>query len=259
MLVSEYCRNTREILSPLKSSCPGSVLQDNPGHATRTRKGRRPQLSESEDGDCVGGGGAGWAACTLPRPRPAPSSGQEASVGRSVSVPPRLPVTSLPRHKVGPLSLCCQFAMSDVQEATHYWGLAFPLDPRVLQPRPRPRPPAAGAPAPPPLPLQLAALYTSSVQRHQPRSCLACCTQLRDTARPRASSLTAAPAAASCPAAEARRGSCFSLGVYREGGEARAEAATEQRSPTDRKEAASEALALISSLNNPIKVRRGIF
>ena len=130
--------------------------------------------------------------------------------------------------------------MSDVQEATHYWGLAFPLDPRVLQP-------------------QLAALYTSSVQRHQPRSCLACCTQLRDTARPRASSLTAAPAAASCPAAEARRGSCFSLGVYREGGEAPAEANTEQRSPTDRKEAASEALALISSLNNPIKVRRGIF
>ena len=82
MLVSEYCRNTREILlSPLKSSCPGSVLQDNPGHATRTRKGRRPQLSESEDGD--------WAAYTLPQPRPAPSSGQEASVGRSVSVPPR--------------------------------------------------------------------------------------------------------------------------------------------------------------------------
>ena len=195
------------------------MLQDNPGHATRTRKGRRPQLSESEDGD--------WAACTLPRPRPAPSSGQEASVGRSVSVPPRLPVTSLPRHKVGPLSLCCQFATSDVQEATHYWGLAFPLDPRVLQPRPRPRPPAAGAPAPPPLPLQLAALYTSSVQRHQPRSCLACCTQLRDTARPRASSLTAAPAAASCPAAEARRGSCFSLGVYGEGGEAPAEAATD--------------------------------
>ena len=212
------------------------MLQDNPGHATSTRKGRRPQLSESEDGDCVGGGGAGWAACTLPRPRPAPSSGQEASVGRSVSVPPRLPVTSLPRHKVGPLSLCCQFAMSDVQEATHYWGLALPLDTRVLQP-------------------QLAALYTSSVQRHQPRSCLACCTQLRDTARPRASSLTAAPAAASCPAAEARRGSCFSLGVYGEGGEAPAEAATEQWSPTDRKEAASEALALISSLNNPIKVR----
>ena len=155
--------------------------------------------------------------------------------------------------------MSCQFATSDVQEATHYWGLAFPLDPRVLQPRPRPRPPAAGAPAPPPLPLQLAALYTSSVQRHQPRSCLACCTQLRDTARPRASSLTAAPAAASCPAAEARRGSCFSLGVYGEGGEALAEAATEQRSPTDRKEAASEALALISSLNNPIKVRWGIF
>ena len=47
--------------------------------------------------------------------------------------------------------------------------------------------------------------------------------------------------------------------VYREGGEAPAEAATEQRSPTDRKEAASEALALISSLNNPIKVRWGIF
>ena len=135
--------------------------------------------------------------------------------------------------------------MSDVQEATRYWGLALPLDPRSWSPRPRP--------------LQLAALYTSSVQRHQPRSCLACCTQLRDTARPRASSLTAAPAAASCPAAEARRGSCFSLGVYGEGGEAPAEAATEQRSPTDRKEAASEALALISSLNNPIKVRRGIF
>ena len=147
-----------------------------------------------------------------------------------------------------------QFAMSGVQEATHYWGLAFPLDPRVLQPRPRPRPPAAGAPAPPPLPLQLAALYTSSVQRHQPRSCLACCTQLRDTARPRASSLTAAPAAASCPAAEARRGSCFSLGVYGEGGEVTPAQGTEQRSPTDRKEAASEALALISSLNNPIKV-----
>ena len=168
-------------------------------------------------------------------------------MGRSVSVPPRLPVTSLPRHKVGPLSLCCQFAMSDVQEATHYWGLALP------------RPPAAGAPAPPPLPLQLAALYTSSVQRHQPRSCLACCTQLRDTARPRDSSLTAAASCPSCPAAEARRGSCFSLGVYGESGEALAEAATEQRSPTDRKEAASEALALISSLNNPIKVRRGIF
>ena len=139
MLVSEYCRNTREILSPLKSSCPGCVLQDNPGHATRTRKGRRPQLSESEDGDCVGGGGAGWAACTLPRPRPAPSSGQEASVGRSVSVPPRLPVTSLPRHKVGPLSaVSLQRPMCRRRPATGAWP--SPWTPACCSPAPAPAP-----------------------------------------------------------------------------------------------------------------------
>ena len=162
-------------------------------------------------------------------------------MGRSVSVPPRLPVTSLPRHKVGPLSLCCQFAMSDVQEATHYWGLALPLDPRPLSPSSWPRSTPAASSA-----TSRAAASPAAPSCGTPRGPAPAPSQLR-------------PAAASCPAAEARRGSCFSLGVYGESGEAPAEANTEQRSPTDRKEAASEALALISSLNNPIKVRRGIF
>ena len=82
-------------------------MQENPGYATRTRK-RRPQLSESEDGDPVLGRRSGMtlsrqdsagtgdglgARNTLPhsghrghRHRP----GADTSVARSMSVPPKI-------------------------------------------------------------------------------------------------------------------------------------------------------------------------
>ena len=58
----------------------------------------------------------------------------------------------------------------------------------------------------------------------------------------------------SAPLQDLRRQSCFSLSLLQG-----AEAEEEARSPCTRREAACEALRLISCLNNPIKVRLRIF
>lgn len=85
------------------------------GTSSRSRQKRRPQLSESEDGESI--------VRSLEHRNTLPSRGHGQhrpveSVMRSLSVPPSK-ISTLPKHDKEPL---------------HFWGLAFPLDSSVLQP-----------------------------------------------------------------------------------------------------------------------------
>lgn len=70
---------------------------------------------------------------------------------------------------------------------------------------------------------------------------------LQVSSRPRSSSLTASGVSEAQPL-DLRRQSCFSLTLLHQ------PEAEEDKSPSSRREAACEALRLISCLNNPIKV-----
>ena len=158
------------------SSIGSYSFQENPGYSTRTRK-RRPQLSESEDGDPIVGSRQGpvvvrqdsYSRNTLPiraRHRPLTASLGSEPVNRSVSVPPKILPATLPRP--------------DTKEPAHYWGLAFPLNPTVLQPS-DPQPPPDQRPSPPspppaviPMSLPLSLLYTNGLYEHDPTTCLNC-------------------------------------------------------------------------------------
>ena len=96
-------------------------IQDVPGYSGRQSR-RRPQLSESEDGEPVTGRDLGKVARqdTFSR-NTFPARGKQRSLrapdtSRSVSVPPK-PFSSLP---------------SDMTREPAYWGLAHPLSQVVL-------------------------------------------------------------------------------------------------------------------------------
>merc|ERR1712013_395993 len=168
------------------SSVGSFTFQDVPGYSGRQSR-RRPQLSESEDGEPVSGRDLGKVARqdTFSR-NTFPARGKQHSLrapdtSRSVSVPPK-PFSSLP---------------SDSAKEPAYWGLAHPLSQAVLYP------PESSTTAPPTLTTDLARLPailgsllvppspSSSSSCHSPAQCLACY-RLQLSARPRASSLTAA-------------------------------------------------------------------
>ena len=156
-----------------------------PGYSGRQSR-RRPQLSESEDGEPVTSRDLGKVARqdTFSR-NTFPARGKQRSLrapdtSRSVSVPPK-PFSSLP---------------SDTTREPAYWGLAHPLSQAVLYP-------SESSSASPltltsdhlaQLPALIGSLLTpssSSTSLHTPALCLACY-RLQLSARPRASSLTAA-------------------------------------------------------------------
>ena len=152
------------------SSIGSYSFQENPGYSTRTRK-RRPQLSESEDGDPIVGTRQNvvrhdsYSRNTFPiRARQRPSTaGAAEQVNRSVSVPPKILPANQPR--------------SDMKEPAHYWGLAFPLNPGVLQPSDPSLP--ASPPLPSslpviPMPIPLSILYTNGLYAHNKQTCLIC-------------------------------------------------------------------------------------
>ena len=152
------------------SSIGSYSFQENPGYGTRTRK-RRPQLSESEDGDPIVGPRQGavvvrhdsYSRNTFPiraRHRPLTASLGSEPVNRSVSVPPKILPPTLTRP--------------DSKEPAHYWGLAFPLNPGVLQPcDPQPSPPSP-SPSVIPMSLPLSILYTNGLYQHDTTTCLNC-------------------------------------------------------------------------------------
>ena len=102
--------------------------QDVPGYPGGRHSRRRPQLSESEDGDAVlGARGAGAVAVrreetfsrnTFPARGKQRQARTAVDAGRSVSVPPK-PFTALAQ---------------DTSREPSYWGLAHPLDHSVLYP-----------------------------------------------------------------------------------------------------------------------------
>jgi len=229
------------------SSIGSYSFTENPGYS-RTRKHRRPQLSESEDGDTSAslqpGGGSlnyGRNSHTLPgRGRGQGGRGGGDIVERCASVPPAKNQYTLPRP--------------DIKESSgQYWGLAFPLNPQVLLPSDPVSPPSVPPPAcgSCPMPLQLSKLFTNSQYQHEPGQCLKCY-DVKVSTRPRSSSLTASGVSVSeAKTQDLRRQSCFSLTLLQQ-----PEPETEgDKSPSSRREAACEALRLISCLNNPIKAK----
>ena len=179
--------------------------QENPGYS-RTRKHRRPQLSESEDGDTSAslqpGGGSlnyGRNSHTLPgRGRGQvmlssdwlsliiltsdwliewPRGRRYCGEMRQCS-PSQEPVhAAQARHQGGHCEHQNEFITCSFQESSgQYWGLAFPLNPQVLLPSD----PVSPASVPPPacgscpMPLQLSKLFTNSQYQHEPGQCLKC-------------------------------------------------------------------------------------
>ena len=149
------------------SSIGSYSFQENPGYGTRNRK-RRPQLSESEDGDPIVGTRQNvvrhdsYSRNTFPiraRQRPVSSTTGD-QVNRSVSVPPKILPATLVR--------------SDMKEPAHYWGLAFPLNPDVLQPSSPPLPPAPPSQSVIAMPIALSILYTNGLYAHNRQTCLIC-------------------------------------------------------------------------------------
>jgi len=235
------------------SSIGSYSFTENPGYATRTRK-RRPQLSESEDGEHVSGRGTSYTRDnftrnTLPtRGHRAGTSDSVTSVHRSMSVPPKILHNTLPKF--------------DTKDPSHYWGLAFPLNSDVLQPNDgvANQSPAFSVSTNQssavghvnscqPMPLQLSLVFTNSLYQHDPGQCLVCYKN-QEIVRPRSSSLNSSQpisTSSSTHASDVRRQSCFSLHT---GLVQKCEQAPDVTSPTDKKEAMCEALHLISCLNN---------
>jgi len=228
------------------SSIGSYTFQENPGYSSRHSR-RRPQLSESEDGDPVVGPRPlqrqeSYSRNTFPiRGRHKPHPVLDTS--RSVSVPPKIYGT-LPR--------------SDNSKEPSYWGLAYPLSHMVLYP---PDPPSLPCPISS-LPGALGSLFQSG-HTHNQNNCLGCY-KLQVSARPRAASLTSANnSKISVTSTSSLPGSHQSPATNRrswveptksdqnhlrlDGG---------NTSPTGYKEAMLEAMDLICSMNNSVKSKQ---
>jgi len=229
------------------SSIGSYTFQENPGYSSRHSR-RRPQLSESEDGDPVIGPRPGlarqdsYSRNTFPiRGRHKPHPVLDTS--RSVSVPPKIYGT-LPR--------------SDHSKEPSYWGLAYPLSHMVLYPA---DPPAISCPISS-LPGALGSLFQSG-QIHHPTHCLGCY-KLQVSARPRAASLTSANNnKISITSTSSLPGSHQSPATNRRSWvEPTRSDPTHPRldmgnvSPTGHKEAVVEAMDLICSMNNSVKSKQ---
>jgi len=230
------------------SSIGSYTFQENPGYSSRHSR-RRPQLSESEDGDPIVGSRPGlsrqdsYSRNTFPiRGRHKPHPVLDA--GRSVSVPPKIYAT-LPR--------------SDNSKEPSYWGLAYPLSHMVLYPTD----PALTACNVSSLPGAIGSLFQSG-QTHHPNHCLGCF-KLQVSARPRAASLTSANSnKIAVNSTSSLPGSHQSPATYRRSW---VEPQTEtnpiyQRfdhgyeSPTGYMDAVIEAIDLICTMNNSAKAKQ---
>jgi len=229
------------------SSIGSYTFQENPGYSSRHSR-RRPQLSESEDGDPVVGPRPrldrqeSYSRNTFPiRGRHKPHPVLDTS--RSVSVPPKIYGT-LPR--------------SDHSKEPSYWGLAYPLSHTVLYP---PDPPLSSCPISS-LPGALGSLFQSG-NTHNPNNCLGCY-KLQVSARPRAASLTSANnSKISVTSTSSLPGSHQSPATNRrswveptKSGETHMRLDHGQKSPTGYKEAMLEAMDLICSMNNSVKSKQ---
>jgi len=237
------------------SSVGSYTFQEVPGY-TGPRSRRRPQLSESEDGDPVQGTRTGQVVRqdTFSR-NTFPARGKQrhhrtvVDSGRSVSVPPK------------PFSM-----PQDNAREPSYWGLAHPLAHSVLYPTdPLTETPSLVADLDR-LPTVLGSLFTpSSSNLHNPAQCLACY-KLQVSARPRASSLTvqgkdgrgAAPSASLPPS---HQSPAFARRSW-VGGESDSSPVLPtphvhgSSSPTGYREARAEALDLVCLMNNSVKAKQ---
>ena len=244
------------------SSVGSYTFQEPPSYASGRHSRRRPQLSESEDCEPVAGRQAGEAGRPVARQdtftrntfpaRGKQRAGRPAADGaaRSVSVPPKAQPP--------------QFAsLPDAAREPAYWGLAHPLAQAVLYP-------ALAPPAEPPpatelarLPVVLGSLLAPSPTLHSPSTCLACY-RLQLSARPRASSLTAAaqgregrvPASSSLPPSHQSPALARRSWV---GGDISSPSLphhSPSSSPTGWREARSEAMDLVCLMNNSVKAKQ---
>jgi len=233
----------------------GSVsYYDNPGYSTliKGRNRRRPNLSESEDGDPVTSTRIGsvsrsdsWRRATRSLDyRPRRQDPPAVDPVRAFSVPPRPALSSGPRLTTGP-------------REPAYWGIAFPLTHNILYPHP----PHQRSSSLPPLELPgvLGAwLQDASPSRHAPDICLGCY-KLRPSPRPRACSLTAS---AKDELGQKERHLSSSLPASHQspslprpswGAQAeREEGAGEGVSLAQRTEARQEALKLVGTMNSSV-------
>jgi len=229
------------------SSIGSYTFQENPGYSSRHSR-RRPQLSESEDGDPVVGPRPGltrqdsYSRNTFPirgRHKPHPV----LDTGRSVSVPPKIYGT-LPR--------------SDHSKEPSYWGLAYPLSHMVLYPTDSP---TTSCPISS-LPGALGSLFQSG-QTHHPTHCLGCY-KLQVSARPRAASLTSANnSKISITSTSSLPGSHQSPATNRRSWVEPTHSDPTHPgldqgnvSPTGYKEAVVEAMDLICAMNNSVKSKQ---
>jgi len=229
------------------SSIGSYTFQENPGYSSRHSR-RRPQLSESEDGDPVVGPRPGLARQDSYSRNTFPIRGRHKphpvlDTGRSVSVPPKIYGT-LPR--------------SDHSKEPSYWGLAYPLSHTVLYPSDSP-PTTCPLSS---LPGALGSLFQSSPS-HNPTHCLGCY-KLQVSARPRAASLTSANnSKISITSSSSLPGSHQSPATNRRSWvETTQTDSTQTRpdhgniSPTGHKEAVVEAMDLICAMNNSVKSKQ---
>ena len=85
------------------------------------------------------------------------------SCPRSMSVPPKILNSTLPKF--------------DTKDPSHYWGLAFPLNSDVLQPKDvatNQSEAFSQVTSSQPMPLQLSLVYTNSLYQHDHGQCLVC-------------------------------------------------------------------------------------
>jgi len=229
------------------SSIGSYTFQENPGYSSRHSR-RRPQLSESEDGDPVTGTRPGvarqesYSRNTFPirgRHKPHPV----LETGRAVSVPPKIYPT-LPR--------------SDHSKEPSYWGLAYPLSHMVLYPTDHL---TTSCPLTS-LPGALGSLFQSG-PTHNPSHCLGCY-KLQVSARPRAASLTighhtklpttstsSLPGSHQSPAPNRR-----SWVEQTQSDSTQLRLDQGNVSPTGHKEAVVEAMELICAMNNSVKSKQ---
>ena len=153
-------------------------MQDNysQGSLVRSRIKRRPELSESEDGDAlmshyppVGRQDSYNSKTKSLDYRMIRGGGGNRKGLSEPSLPPR-PSDSMSRF--------------DNSKEPAYWGIAYPLSHQVLYPEledrvPSPRSDLHG----------MVGAWLSTSTRHVPSSCLSCC-RLRPSVRPRAASLS---------------------------------------------------------------------
>eukprot|EP00092_Neocalanus_flemingeri_P017565 GFUD01019006.1.p1 GENE.GFUD01019006.1~~GFUD01019006.1.p1 ORF type:complete len:742 (-),score=220.04 GFUD01019006.1:440-2482(-) len=230
------------------SSIGSYTFQENPGYSSRQSR-RRPQLSESEDGDPVIGPRPGLARQDSYSRNTFPIRGRHKphpvlDTGRSVSVPPKIYGT-LPK--------------SDHSKEPSYWGLAYPLSHMVLYPA---DPPSSSSCPLSSLPGALGSLFQSG-PTHHPTHCLGCY-KLQVSARPRAASLTSANNnKISVTSSSSLPGSHQSPATNRRSWVEPTQSSPSQPrldqgnvSPTGYKEAVLEAMDLICAMNNSVKSKQ---